>query len=188
MAIPYRDIAEEETPGAAGYLKFVQREDGQAWLGALFLIDARGEPIEFTHARVRAPSSFLWRQDDLRSHCLGSLCAAMFDTCPVLPALIVCLADEVEPHLFSEYIRVDLPLARMSDGDTPLSVSSAETLEETPAGDAADDTVSVCWTDAPAAGSPARVLFDALASRGMLVEPFSRAEAGLREVYQDLFV
>ena len=143
MTIPYRDMAEEETPGAAGYLKFVLREDGQAWLGALFLVDARGEPIEFTHARVRAPSSFLWRQDDLRSHCLGSLCAAMFDTCPVPPALIVCLADEVEPHLFSEYIRVELPLARLSDGNTPLSVSSAETLEETPAGDAANDTVSV---------------------------------------------
>ena len=183
MAIPFKDLTEKESPGSAGYLKFVTLPNDE-WLGALFLMDGRGEPVEFTHARLRAPSSLLWRPDDLRMHCVRSLCGAMFDTCPAVPLFILCLAEEVGPHLFSEHLRVDVPLGRVARSDIPVTLSPAESAEHAPSGGEQTD-LSVYWTQAPEADSDARGLFDAVSSYAMLLEPFQRAEAGLREVYPD---
>ena len=186
MAIPFRDVAEEESLGAAGYLKFLPQVGGDTWLAALFLMDDRGEPVEFSHARLRAPSSFLWRPDDLRTHCLRSLCCALFDACPTEPLLMLCLADEVGPHLFSEHVSVNVPVGRLCAADAVVSVAPSEAAEN--AAPTNDQTgLSIYWTGPPDAESPARRLFDALAARGLLLEPFSRAEAGLHEVYADVF-
>ncbi len=171
--IPFASSAEEEIAGAAGYLKFI-RAPGNNWLGALFLIDGRGGPVEFTYARMHAPSSFLWRADDIRVHCQRILCAAVFDICPTSPLAIFCEAEEVASVLFSEHILVQLPVGL---------VTSRESAEE----DVSKAEDSLHWIATPEAGSPAMNLSDAISVRGLLTEPFSRAEVGLCEVYADLF-
>lgn len=45
MPIPYRDNDELNDLGIAGYLKIQPIKDGYGYLAALFLINARGEPI-----------------------------------------------------------------------------------------------------------------------------------------------
>jgi len=137
-------------------------------------------------ARLRAPSSFLWRPDDLKLHCLRSVCCAVFDACPTTPLLVLCLAGEVSPHLFSEQVRVEMPVGRLAPADSVANLSPSETAERAPANEEHSE-LAVYWTDAPMPDSPARRLFDLLSSRGLLIEPFERAEAGLGEVYTDLF-
>lgn len=185
MAIPFRDLTDEEFQGTAGYLKFIRLAEKNYWLGTLFLIDSRGEPVEFTYASVREPSSFLWRPEDLRIYCLRTVCCAIFDACPSVPLFILCLAEEVGPFLFSEYIQLDLPVGRLCPNDTVDLISPAEVLENVPI-DSESTKVSLYWTNAPTAESPVRRLFDTLSMRNLLLEPFERAEAGLREVYKDL--
>ena len=167
MPIPFRDLTGDESPGTAGYLKFLPRAAGDVWLGALFVMDERGEPVEFTHARIRAPKALLWRPADVQAYCIRSICVSIFDICPVAPLIILCLANEVGPDILSNDISIDLPAGRLSTAGEPVEVA-------------------VDWTAQPEAGSPAKRLFDALLDRGLLTEPFERAEVGLREVYSEV--
>lgn len=167
MPISYQNSTNNDSITTAGYLKFLPRAARDMWLAALFIMNARGEPVEFTHARVRAPQSVMWRAADLESHCLESLCTSMFEACPVVPDILLCLAREVSPGLFEARISLEMPVGRIS-----LDESTGEIGAE--------------WIVEPPQGSSPRGLFDSISERGLLLEPFERAEAGLREVYKDL--
>lgn len=52
MPIPYRDVDDVEELGLAAYLRIVAADDRSGYAGALFAINARGEPIEFTYNRI----------------------------------------------------------------------------------------------------------------------------------------
>ncbi len=171
--IPFTNTPEEDVVGSVGYLKFLH-PPANDWLGALFLIDAMGSPVEFTYARMRPPYSFMWRADDLRVHCQMVLCSAVFGTCPSAPLVILCEAEEVAPTLFLEHISVDIPVGLVS---ATKSAGEGETIVGG----------SVSWVTAPEAASSSESFFVAISGHGLLTEPFSRAEAGLREVYPDLF-
>lgn len=67
MPIPYRDADELDDYGIAGYLTVQPAQEGSGYLAALLLINARGEPIEFTYNRIKTPHTFLWRQADIRA-------------------------------------------------------------------------------------------------------------------------
>lgn len=166
MPIAYRDPTINQ-PATAGYLKFVVYSPKDTWLGALFVMNARGEPVEFAHARVRAPKSVMWRAGDLELRCLESLCVSMFEACPVAPDILLCLAREVAPAFFEERIRPDLPVGRI-------------VLDES------TGVISEQWIVEPCRESGQRRLFESISDRGLLLEPFERAEAGLREVYKEL--
>jgi hypothetical protein len=166
MPIPFDDSTNAPT-ATAGYLKFLPRAAKEMWLGALFIMNARGEPVEFAHARVRAPKSVMWRAADLEMRCLESLCKSMFQACPVAPDILLCLAREVAPGLFEERISPEMPVGRIS-----LDESTGEIGER--------------WIVEPPHDSAPRLLFESISDRGLLLEPFERAEAGLREVYKDL--
>ena len=77
MPIPYRDADDLNELGTAGYLKIEPSSVGSGYLGALFLINARGEPIEFTYNRIDTPHTFLWRQVDIRRHAERKLTASL---------------------------------------------------------------------------------------------------------------
>lgn len=174
--IPFRSIT-DDPPGAAGFLRFLPNVAGDIWLGAMLMIDASGEPIEFTYARMQSPRPTLWRPEELRLSCVRSLCASLFDACPVAPLIILCRSDEVDRRMFSEHVHVEIPVALVSQPHPEDSEpDGASSIEPT-----------VDWVQEPDEGSPARQLFDILAARGLLIEPFDRSEAGLREVYPDLF-
>jgi hypothetical protein len=179
VPIPHRDLFEEaEAHGIAAYLRVV--ENGPRFLGALFLVNALGEPLEFTYTQLEVQKRFLWRAESLRRHAARRLAASLFAICPRVPDLLLCLAGEVEPELFSEEIEVRLPVARLAPESAVVGQGVGEERELTPG----LEPGQLFWLGTPPAPeSLPRTLLNRLVRRGLLLEPFDRAEIGLREVY-----
>lgn len=177
MTVPFRDRAEYDDFGLAGYLRFVEEPDSKGIRGALFCVNSRGEPVDFSFTRIDVAASFLWRRGDARRHAVTALCKALFTTCPKQPALLLSLADEVPPHVFTEDIEVGVPLCRVAEaGAIHSPAESSETLAE---------ALHLFWVnDVPATGSQARRLLEALHSRQLATEPFERATTGLEEAFK----
>ena len=181
MPIPFRDSDDLNELGTAGYLKIEPSSAGFGYLGALFLINARGEPIEFTYNRIETPHTFLWRQTDIRRHAARKLTTSLFSLCPKTPRLILCLAEEVGSELFCQDIQLSIPVCRIAPAIRAASFSGQETQEVTDASEA----MNLFWFPGnPQHDSSERLLLNKLTSRGLLVEPFDRAAIGLKEVYQ----
>jgi len=181
MPIPYRDADDLDELGTVGYLKIEPIAGGSGYLGALFLLNARGEPLEFTYNRIDTPQTFLWRQDDLRRHATRKLTASLFSLCPRTPRLLLCLAKEVGSELFSQDMQISIPVCRIAPAVEATSHSGKETQDTLHA----TEPVQVFWFPGkPAEDSIELRLLQLLASRGLLLEPFERASVGLREVYR----
>jgi hypothetical protein len=180
LPIPYRDADEVEELGAAGFLKIEGGSTEAEFVGALFLVSARGEPLEFAYNRIENPNTFLWRQADLRRYVERKLTASLLQVCARVPALLLCLADEVGSELFCQDIHVSVPVGRVGDPLKTTAHAASETqevLEEPP-------DLHVFWfPGAPVSESAERRLFSRLALHGLLLEPFQRASVGLNEVY-----
>jgi hypothetical protein len=177
MPIPFRDRTGHEELGLVGYLRFVDEPDSKGIRGALFCVNGRGEPIDFSFSRIDVGSSFLWRAGDARRHAVTELCKGLFTACTVRPELLLSLADEVPPRVFTEDLQVDLPLCRIATaGAITHSVEeSKESLGE---------EIHLFWVgDPPAAESRGRKLLEALNARNLVIEPFERATAGLEEAF-----
>jgi hypothetical protein len=181
MPIPYRAADDLDELGAVGYLKIESVTDGSGYLGALFLLNARGEPLEFTYNRIDIPNTFLWRQDDLRRHAARKLTASLFSLCPRTPRLLLCLAEEVGSELFTQDIQVSIPVCRLATGREALSAVDGE-IEDLVQG--AEPVHAFWFPGKPTEDSIELRLLQLVASRGLLVEPFERASIGLREVYR----
>ncbi|MBI4332023.1 MAG: hypothetical protein HY673_12145 [Chloroflexi bacterium] len=178
--IPFRDANELEELGAAGFLKI--ENHGGGYQGALFLVNARGEPLEFTYTRVETPSTFLWRRGDVERHALRKLTASLLSSCPRIPSLILCLANEVGTELFCEDIQVSLPVCRLA----PQSVAAAYGERESRVAASEPEPLNLFWfPGAPSSDSPAGKLFERIVSVGLLLEPFDRASTGLAEVFNE---
>lgn len=181
VPIPFNDIDDPASGlGSAAYLKVESSSDGGCALGALLVITARGEPLEFAYNRVRVPQPFLWREADLRRYVLRRLTASLLSVCSQQPRLVLCLEAEVTGWLFGQGLQLEVPVVRV----TPAP-SRVETRTE--AGEVRNDnpsTAHVAWQPAaPDDGSVEKRLFEHLRVHGLLLEPFQRAENGLREVY-----
>ena len=179
MPIPFREQEDLENLGNVAFLKIEERSEPPGFRAALFQINARGEPIEFTYNRVDTPNTFLWRPSDIRRAAARQLTTSLLRLCPRAPRLILCLADEIPAELFGEDIAVALPVCRVlrSDSATAAAVDlNKETGERVP--------LRFLWHPAqPDDGTPERLLLEQLISHGLLLEPFERASAGLRELY-----
>ncbi len=180
MPIPYRDAGDLDELGAGGYLKIEPSSNGSGYLGALFLINARGEPIEFTYNRIETPHTFLWRQDDIRRHAERKLTASLLSLCSKTPRLILCLAEEAGSELFCLNIQISVPVCRIAPAIKATPYSGAETQDTVQA----SEPLNLFWFPGkPRDDSIELRLLRELTSRGLLVEPFDRASIGLREVY-----
>ena len=181
MPIPYRDAEDLDELGTVAYLKIEPVADGAGYLGALFLMNARGEPVEFTYNRIDTPNTFLWRQDDLRRHAARKLTASLFSLCPRTPRLLLCLATEVGSELFCQDLQVSIPVCRIALASEIPTVSDTETKDMLPA----TEPMQVFWFPGrPAEDSIELQLLRLLAAHGLLLEPFARASIGLHEVYR----
>jgi hypothetical protein len=179
MPVPYRYDDDLERLGTAAFLRIAPEPDG--FRGALFLVDARGEPVEFAYNRIEVMKRFLWREDQLKRHAARRLVTTLLEICPRVPTLLLCRADEVSADLFSDEVRLAIPVARIADGAAVVGQSAHEELEELTGAD-----VQLFWTGGqPPDDSAERSLVAELSKRGLLVEPFERAVIGLREVYGD---
>lgn len=182
MPIPFRDADEIEELGTVGYLKIDSPDEGQVFRGALFLVNARGEPLEFTYNKIETPSSFLWRQDDIWRHATRRLVTSLFETCQKVPRFLMCMSNEISHELFCNDINMAIPVCRIGSSLQSISHSNLEietTLKE-------PEPLHLFWfPEQPGNESLEHRLLNRLTSSGLLLEPFERALAGLREVYAD---
>ncbi|HZU19106.1 MAG TPA: hypothetical protein VFD01_21210 [Candidatus Dormibacteraeota bacterium] len=177
MTVPFR--ATLEPGGSAAYLRVVPDGAGRAWRGALFQVDARGEPVEFTFSHLDLPASVLWRPQDLRRRAVASLVTGLFEAARRTPLVVLCRADEVEPAVFDEMIEVQLPVCRAAPAGAEPEAGPGEVPQDLLAG---MELVRLLWRPAvPNPASPQRRLLDSLNGRGLLLEPFDRTLAGLEE-------
>ena len=182
MPIPFHDQDDLETLGTAGFLLLEATSEPLGFRGAIFQINARGEPVEFTYNRVETPNTFLWRPADIRRAALRRLTASLLTLCPRIPRLILCLAAETPPELFTQDITVSLPVCRIARSLDADLMAPPEVHE--PPGE--DGPAHLFWYPAPPEDdTPERVLIQAMIRHGLLFEPFQRASSGLNELFGD---
>jgi len=180
MPLPFREADELAELGAAGLLTIRPLAARGGYEGALFVVNARGEPLEFTYNRVETPHPFLWRKEDIRRYAHRRLTASLLSVCPATPRVILCLAEEVTSELFAQDIQVSVPVCRIAH-ETEVAAISAEEAPEATDG---SDSVNLFWFPrSPDDSALERRLVQELARRGLLLEPFERAKKGLDEVY-----
>jgi hypothetical protein len=181
VSVPFKDAAELDTGGTAAFLRLVRGRDERERGGALFQVNARGAPVEFTYNRLDLPSGALWRPEQLEREAAKELARSLFEACRRTPLVLLCLAAEIEPALFTEDMEVQIPVCRVAleaDG-TPFEAAT----EHIVSGGA---PAHLFWRPAvPSTESPPRRLVATLASRGLLLEPFERALTGFREALSD---
>jgi hypothetical protein len=191
MPIPFRDQDDVDELGLAAFLH-LDGDPAQTGLrGALFQINARGEPVEFTYNRVSTPNGFLWRSTDLRRAAAKRLTASLLATCSQVPRLILARAAETPGELFTADLHVQTPVGRLAatggGRDRPPSTaaySAGETPETLVLPDPAAQPRHRFWAGSPPPEqSPSRRLLRELLLRGLLLEPFERAALGLREIF-----
>ena len=178
MSVPFKDAAELDAGGTAAFLRITrgrhQRERERG--AALFQVNARGAPVEFTYNRLDLPSEALWRPEQLEREAAKALAKSLFEACRRTPLVLLCLAPEIDSALFAEDLEVQIPVCRVAlEGD----LVPFEAAERIASGDVA---AHISWRPAlPSPESPPRRLVATLASRGLLLEPFERAVAGIEE-------
>jgi hypothetical protein len=131
---------------------------------------------------VRAPQPFLWREADLRRYVLRRLTTSRLSVCSQQPPILLYLDDEVHVPLFEQDLQLEMPVARVTapaPGSRRTDTSTGEIVEEQ-----CPPPTQASWHPAPPEqDSVERWPFEHLPVHGLLLEPFHRAEKGLREVY-----
>jgi hypothetical protein len=185
VPIPFRDQEELEEWGTAAYLRLAPDPEQPGFRGALFQINGRGEPVEFTYNRVETPNSFLWRPADVRRAALRRLTASLLAACPRVPRVLFALAAEVPSELFCQDLQVALPVGRVAPALETAGYSTLEVIEDAEQAEASEGApLQLFWYPAPPQdGTPERELVRRLSRGGLLLEPFERAAVGLAEVY-----
>lgn len=162
-----------------GYLRFVDEEDATGIRGALFLTTGRGDPLEFGFTRVDVHDSILRRQGDGRRQAVSLLVKALFEATKLGPVLILGIAEEIPPEVFTEDIWAETSLCLFAHSMEPSDEGGAAP-KAIPAGQ------PEAWTWAteqpPEDSEPIRV-FQTLIGRQNPLEPFERASLGLIEAY-----
>lgn len=181
MPIPFR-TPELEDLGLAAYLRIIPFEDGGGFDGALFVINALGEPIEFCYSRIETPRTVLWGKAALKRRANSELVSALLKVCSSSPNLLFARAEETDPELFGEDIKTPVKTGRVASSLATVTMNEGDIAEDQPG----LDGLQVVWTDgAPPDDSAERALFTKLAASGLLTEPFKRIEAGLAEVKRE---
>jgi hypothetical protein len=173
MTIPFRSFATEEA-GLAAYLRVLSGiEEDCETCGALLVVNAIGEPVEFCFATLKSPPNALWRAGDLSRRAAATLARALFEECGAQPRLLLALASEIDSTLFRIDVSPAIATCRVIPG---ISSDVAE-------GEMATDLgPRLIWAgDRPGGDSPERHLLNRLINNDLLAEPFVRAEAALAE-------
>src|SRR5579884_3283368 len=165
MPVPYRKTPKAAEIGCAAYLDIFWIRSAHTFYGALLLVDGRGQPMEFVHNTLTAPSGFLWPEEQVKAVGVAMLAHSLFDACRREPDLLVCQATLGTP----DYCRVQLAPA----------IPFAQVAPATE-----DDPAEWIWiNEPPTPGMRAYALYQELSRRGFALEPFERLYEGLRTVY-----
>ena len=177
MPIPFRDLGEDEPSGVAGFLRFIDEPDGRRIRGALFIMSARGEPVEFAFTRIALSSSVLWRLGHARSRSISALTKALFESASNQADVVFSLAEETPPAVFSDSISPEVPLCRVASQDS-VSVAPTEETQQL------SESLTLYWTNGlPPPGSVTAQIVELLGQRQLLIEPFERVALGIQEAF-----
>ncbi|HSR21970.1 MAG TPA: hypothetical protein VLW53_00355 [Candidatus Eisenbacteria bacterium] len=180
MSVPFKDAAELDAGGTAAYLRLVPGQGDRRRGAALFQVNARGAPVEFTYNRLDLPDEALWRPEQLEREAAKALARSLFEAARRTPLVLICLADEIDAALLARDLEVQIPVCRVAvqAGGGPFDTTSVERVAS------GDATAHLFWRPAlPSVESPPRRLVTTLAARGLLLEPFERAVAGFHEAF-----
>ena len=169
MPVPYRKMPRAAQEGIAAFVDVQRSRTARQLVGALLLIDGRGQPLEFVHNVVDAPGGFLWPEEKVRAVGTVVLVHSLFDACQREPDLLVCRDTLGSADFCREELAPSIPFAQVAEGeeDAPLAWS---------------------WiNEPPGPGMRAHVLYEHLAKRGFVEEPFARLRDGLRIAYPEAF-
>jgi hypothetical protein len=134
------------------------------FFGALLVIDAKGNPLEFVHNTLVAPAGFLWPHERVQSESVAVLVHSLFDTVQREPHVLLCRDTLGSPDYCQSELAPLIPFGIVSQRDSQLA--------------------ELAWANnAPTQDMPAFALTAELGRRGLLTEPFTRLLSGLREVY-----
>lgn len=186
MPVSFHDPDEISTLGTAAYLHIAPPRPGDAQrYGALFITNARGEPLEFAYNRLELQQAALWRTLDREQAAIRRLVTTLFDAVTLTPSLLICQAEVVGPHIFGDGgLSLSIPVVRLALAPSLVGYvgrEAQETIETVDEHGECHD-VHLFWTPQPPEG-PVAMLFSRLVERGLTLEPFVRAQQGLREVY-----
>jgi hypothetical protein len=186
VPITFHDTDEIAHLGTAAFLQMAPpRPDDAHRYGALFIINARGEPLEFAYNRLELQHATLWRSLDREQAAIRRLAITLFEAVTLAPSLLICQADVVGPHIFgADGFTLSIPVLRLAPSHALTGYvgrEAQETLETVDENGECQD-VRLFWTPRPPEG-PVATLFARLLERGLTLEPFARAQQGLAEVY-----
>ncbi len=168
MPITYRQAPKSSQSQCAAYIDVLWIASKRTFHGALLVMDARGQPLEFVHNTLAAPSGFLWPAEQVRLIGVAELCHSLFKACRLEPLLLVCRDSLGTPDYCKTAIAPSIPFAQI--GKSP-----------------SDDQFAWVWVNGqPPQASAAFILAQDLRSHGFVAEPFRRVMAGLVELYPDV--
>ncbi len=190
MPIPFHDADEVAQLGLAAFLHLPPPvADDSCRYGALFLINARGEPQEFGYNRVELQQPALWRALDREQAAVRRLTRTLFEAVTLTPSLLLCRADRVGPHIFGadDGLALTIPVVRLAPAGALIGYLGNEAQQTIDTIDQHGECqdIHLFWTPQPPEGMVA-VLFQRLLERGLTLEPFARAHEGLCEVFPEL--
>lgn len=180
MPVPFRDAQHIDELGTAAYLRIEREPDRARFRGALFVINARGEPLQFTYAQAISEYSVLWRGSDIERLATRKLAEKLFASCPQVPRILLCLDGDVPKAVFEEDLALAVAVCRVSASGRPgaTHVADSATSQFSP------NTFDVSWLPArPPDESAEQRLFAELVRRDLVFDGFDRATRGLREVF-----
>ena len=188
VPITFHDTDEIAHLGTAAFLHIAPPRPGDDHrYGALFIINARGEPLEFAYNRLELQHPTLWRSLDREQAAIRRLAITLFEAVTLAPALLVCQANVVDPHIFgASGFTLSIPIVRLAMAVSPAGYVGSEAQETSEMVDEHGECheAHLFWTPRPPEG-PVAALFARLIERGLTLEPFARAQQGLVEVYGD---
>ena len=167
MPIPFRDAEEIEELGAAAFLRFIRDPTGTAVVAGVLLVDARAEPLELVHHWSALPGGTLWSAEEAWRYAGRRLTAELCRALGRTPGFLLVL-DTPASELWLRDLEIGIPVGIM-DGVGERSARAVRWLDE-----------------APRLSSPPARLYERLASRGSLAEPFDRVARALRELHPTL--
>ena len=148
--------------GRAGFIVVVSSPHHTSVQGALFQINVRGQPIEFSYGQVILPDPFLWKADDLHRAGVQRLIVAMCQAASQEPTLLMFQRQDLPDGLFRSEIQ---------------TTTSVCVLAPTAGSADGGDSDGVEWI-VPSTAAAQRLLTE-LTNRQLLHEPFERARTGL---------
>lgn len=189
MPVSFHDPDEMAHLGVAAFLHIAPPREGDAHrYGALFIINARGEPLEFAYNRLELQEPVLWRTLDREQAAVRRLAVSLFEAVTLSPSLVLCRADAVGPHIFGDGgLALSIPVVRLAPAQALVGYVGREAQQviETVDEHGECHDIHLFWTPRPPDDGPVATLFSRLLARGLTLEPFARAQQGLCEVYGD---